>query len=371
MQIRHAFFVMLLISFLLPACSGKKKVSNAVTVKFKNIDTSPALLADASEQFVGAVNGAMASLPYESQRSFTPVSFKFPIKRIAMSGTGMDYATVYECPGTTSAECYVDLADKAAVAALVSAPITVKYEEGKSPQVTQFQVMVDPSCDSGSMEPFDVMVKGTFSVNGTTFYTSSTDPSGEPVTSDSSHYSAVGIPMTTCTMTWNLATPAPASAAGVVVSLFVSIKDIAFGNSAAASNSSMCAAGSTGSAAVCLQGYAVPFPYVGDADPQLESFKITEVATGYLGMVHTATYEGKPVGAFQRGYYDGTNVSISNCSDASWLGAINDNGDGSYQMTVDLGDRNYALFDAFKFESHSGKCGNREGTKFDYTATKL
>ena len=193
------------------------------------------------------------------------------------------------------------------------------------------------------------------------------------MTNDANSYSEVPIPLSTCTMTWKLSNPAPADASGVVVSLFVSIKDIAYANSAgSAGNNPSCKSDANQQSAVCLNGYAVPYPYVGEADPVIESFKIREEGTGYLGMVHTATYAGKPVGAFQRGYFDGTSMAMTGCSSGSWLEGIIDNGDGSWKMNVALGEQgSFTIFDAFKFENHSGSCSDIRGQKINYTATKM
>ena len=364
----------------------KKKTSNDVTVKFKNIDTAAAMLTQQAQNPARNPAGNLSGMApnrldpaYVTQRSFTPVSLKFPVKRIVASGSNMDSATVYECPGSTAAECYVDFADKEAVAALVSKPVTVTYEEGKSPVINQFDVVVDPACGQANGERlyFDVLVKGTFQINGTTYYTTSTDPSGQVITSNASYYSAAAVTSSTCTMRWNLATPAPANTSGTIVSLFISIKDIVYGNSAVGDNQPFCKSGTGNGSSLCMFGYAVPYPYVGDGDPVIESFKITETTageySGALGMVHTAKLNGVPVGAFQRGYFDGTSGYSTHCSAGSWLDAIKDNGDGSYKMTIALGDGRdpYELFSAFKFENHSGTCGTMDGGSYTYTATKL
>jgi len=197
---------------------GEKKTAN-ITVKIQNIDSGTGLYDLRSDSAISLTT----EQPYVTQRSFTPVSYKFPLAQIEMFGTDVTGGTVYKCPGATAADCLVDLADKSAVAALIKNPVPVTYLEGSDPKITKFEVTVDPTCGNGGggMTQFNVMVKGTLSVGGTTYYTTS-QATEAVLTADQSKYSEVGVPMRTCTMSWYLPTPVSvtgqADADGIVAS---------------------------------------------------------------------------------------------------------------------------------------------------------
>jgi len=116
---------------------------------------------------------------------------------------------------------------------------------------------------------------------------------------------------------------------------------------------------------------AVPYPYVGAANPTIQSYKITE-DNGNLAVVHVATSESQALGAFTRPYFDGTALGASSCKAESWLKGLEKNGDGSLKLTIAQGGtESFALFDAFKLTNHTGTCRDQSGSTYPYTATNL
>jgi hypothetical protein len=357
--------------FLLQACGDSdsaKSKTNSVTVKMQNIDSATSLLLDALSP-----NGSALSLleqPHVTQRSFNPVSFKFPIKQIDMFGTDVTGGVVYECAGTTATECLVDMADKDAVAALIKEPVAVTYKEGTTPKISRFEVQLNPGCGDGNSS-FNVEVKGTMDVAGVTYYTTSTE-TGKVLTTDASKYSYVYIPVSTCMMSWQLPTEVAVDQADVAVSLFVTVRDVAWGNPASANNNPGCKSESSGAGSFVCLDLAVPYPYIGTADPKVESYKITDTDTGNLAVVHVATYQSQAIGAFTRAYFDGTAMGASNCKAGSWLKSLNKNSDGSFKFEIAEGNnQSFVLFPEFKMANHSGTCTNKSGTSQAYSAEKL
>jgi hypothetical protein len=358
---------------MINGCGDDKKKSKSatsnITVKMQNIDSTAALtLANDSP------NPLLTDSQYTTQRSMTPVSFKFPIKRIMFTGNNV-VGTVYECAGTTSDECLVDLADKEAVKNLIPKPIAVEYAVDSSPTISGFSVTVDPACDSGSTTSFNVKVKGTISVNGTTYYTTASE-TGKVMTSLVTNYTSVDVPMSTCTMTWQLPEAIPADKADIVINLFVSTKDVVWANTSRTTTNNACVKASVSAdllngSFVCA-GLAVPFPYVGTADPTIESYKIIENTTGYLGSVHLATYQALPIGAFVRPFFDGSAEGETGCKTGSWLKSIDQVRDGTYSIVIAAdGTNNFEMYNAFKLASHTGTCKDFNGNSYGYSAVKL
>jgi hypothetical protein len=289
--------------------------------------------------------------------------------------------TVYQCPGKTAKDCLVDFADKTAVANMIKEPIAVTYKEGSDPRIVRFEVIVDPACDNGgSQSKFDVMVKGTISVGGTTYYTTSSD-STTYLSTDQSKYSEVGVSMSTCMMNWYLPSPVPVggqvdengtASGSVTVSLFVTVKDAAWANPASINDNPPCVSKANGAGSFVCASMAVPYPYVGTANPTVESYKITEASNGNLAVVHLAMSGSEALGAFTRPYFDGTAMGSSSCKAGSWLKSLAKNSDGSFKFTIDMGNnQTFDLFDAFKMANHSGTCRQQDGATYAYVATKM
>lgn len=177
--------------------------------------------------------------------------------------------------------------------------------------------------------------------------------------------------MSTCTMTWPIATDVAIDSGKIEVSLFVTVKDVAYANSASSTSTPSCASDSTGAGTFVCAGLAVPYPYIGSGSPTITSFKVTQ-SNGYLGKVHVAVLEGQPVGAFVRPYFDGTNEGDIDCKTGSWLKSLTKNSDGTYRIKIAAdGSTDFDIYEAFKLENHSGTCKSFSGTSYDYTATKL
>jgi len=352
-----------LLGLLLISCS-KKTATTTVSIQMKNIEPVRTQLNDRED-----MNEELEAETRSTIRTFTPTVFKFPIKKITLIGSGgLESSTIYECSGTTAENCLVDLADPTAVANLIPNPVTVRYEEGGSPVITGFQVQVDPTCDSGSMTPFDIKVKGSYSITGTSYYT--TNSQATLFSTNAGDNEEVGVSSSTCTMTWNLPSPAAVTGSNVTISLFVTVSDIAYGDYSASNSAPTCKSKSTSS--VCVPGYAVPYPYVGTGDATLSTFTLTQAGVG-KARVHAAMLNSSsPVGAFTRPYFDGSFAQTSNCYSASWLDSLVANGDNTYQFNIAEGGYTWQLFSAFNLVSASpGTCKDRfTSTTYSYTAVK-
>ena len=345
---------------LLMGCA-KKTTTTPVTIQMKNIDAVRSLLKSPSEN-----ESKNTSKTRSNIRTFTPSVFKFPIKRITLVGSGgLETATVYECSGTTAAECLVDLADPVAVSALIPNPVSVTYEVGSTPTITGFQVTVDPTCDSGSMTPFDIKVKGSYQIAATTYYT--TNSQATLFSTSESDNEEVGVGTSTCTMNWDLPSPASVTGTDQTISLFVTVKDLAYGDHSASNAQPFCE--SKGTSSLCVPGLAVPYPYVGAGNPTMTSYTLNEAGVG-KARVHMAILDSTPVGAFIRPVFDGSFAEASHCYAASWLDSFVDNGDSTYQFNVAEGSYNWELFNAFQLANHSGTCKSRDQlSTYNYSAT--
>jgi hypothetical protein len=262
------------------------------------------------------------------------------------------------------------MADKSAVAALIEKPVAVTFKEDTTPKITRFEVTLNPECESGNSS-FNVEVKGTMDVAGVTYYTTSTE-TGKLLTTDVTQYSYVSIPISTCGMSWQLPTAVAVDQTDVAISLFVTVRDLAWGNPASTNDNPACISDSNGAGSFVCVDLAVPYPYIGTADPKVESYKIKDTDTGYLAMVHVAIQDSQAVGAFTRTYYDGTAIGASNCKAGSWLKSLEKNSDGSFKFEIAEGDdQSFVLFSEFKMENHSDVCTNKSGIAQAYSAEKI
>jgi hypothetical protein len=320
--------------------------------------------------------------------SFVPASFLYPIGTIS-GRESVDRAggpIIYTCAGSTLADCQVDLADSAAVEALLKdARLSVTKE-------------VEPGVDAGVLAtiggfdfdrclPSDTnakyKIKGTTVFQGTTWYTTSKD--GKVLTMNAADYDYVEIDAGGCgTPPYLLPKPIELKEGdSVKVSLLVSLDDVSSMRFFADNNVAAECKTQAGLRRVCAND-SKPVPYAGDVQAKVEVYQlaVTDVENNnetrgakLILFIDPATNE--PVGATCRSYYDGTNVRWTRCPGDIVDIKKNDSGTYSFSIftTADVTNPVESVT-TFQRATHSGSMKvkiNSDGTTmtFPYTATKI
>ncbi len=116
--------------------------------------------------------GSSLSYAAANQASFTPTGYQYPIMKISiMKADSTDEQSLYQCTGTTSAECLIDVTDPTALAAITTAATGVAIRIG-----TYTQIRLSNCPAGGGMTV--IQVKGSATIAETVHSTSSTAASG-------------------------------------------------------------------------------------------------------------------------------------------------------------------------------------------------
>jgi hypothetical protein len=331
-------------------------------------------------------------------QSFTPESFLLPVDSILMTnidpnaGTGYQGGgSIYQCPaaalnhpppaaamdagstegGATAAadggagDCYVDMADNSALAALFSHPADVPPG--------QYNAIVVANCEhQGS---FVAKLKGTVNLGGTTYYTTS-GRAGQPVLSTSrSDYDYLSITYAGCSGALRLAQPVDVHAGdAITVSAFFTLADLAW---VLPDNTGLggCVDRPYHTQNVC-SGLPALIAYVGASAPALRTFLITEDLTDTSaskagGEVLLLSQGEVPFSGFLRRWYSPTAVVPSVSYDIPLRSVVSNGSSDSGAPTFSLtsyGDpaedttKFRARWPAFEMATHEGTMLTADGS---------
>ncbi len=204
-----------------------------------------------------------------NESSFTPTSILTPIMRITLvNSSSRNNSEIYECSAGTESGCLVDVADNAALAALVS---TITVDEGEYDQI-----QVGTCNDSG----YSSQVKGTVVLGGTTYYTAlnSNATPHDVLSTTAGNLDYVTVDFTGCAATYNLPSTLTVTAdSSVNISLLLSTTNIAWARLGTATVPSGCAESADNARSACI-AYPDVAPVLGTASPTLEAYHVCEGA---------------------------------------------------------------------------------------------
>lgn len=109
------------------------------------------------------------------EKSFTPSGYKYPIMKISIAKDDFtDMQELYSCPGTTAAECLVDLTDQSALDAVQAQAQEKEIKEGT------YTRLVLNNCPAGSTgtDLTQIQVKGSVTASFVNYTTSASEASG-------------------------------------------------------------------------------------------------------------------------------------------------------------------------------------------------
>lgn len=319
--------------------------------------------------------------------SFVPVSFLYPIGNISAreSADRPGGPIIYTCSASTLAGCEVDLADSAAVEALLKdarLSVTKEVEEGVDPGVLATIGGFDFSRCLPSDTNAKYKIKGTTVFQGDTWYTTSKD--GKVLTLNAADYGYVEIDAGGCgTPPYMLPKPIELREGdSVKVSLLVSLDDVSSMRFFADNNIAADCNTQAGLRRVCAND-PKPVPYAGDVQAKVEVYQLAvtdvEYNSGTRGaklILFIDPQTNEPVGATCRNNYDGTNVRWTRCP--SDIVDIKKNDSGTYSFGIFTGEATNPVesVTAFQRATHSGSMKvkiHSDGTlmTFPYTATRI
>jgi hypothetical protein len=304
-----------------------------------------------------------------SFKSFTPVSYKFPIVSIEAIGTNVNQK-VYDCTAGVSADCLVDLADATAVKALLANKTKEVSMSSATGTITKLSLSQCGTSESSNIS----YVKGTMSIGGTTYYTTSNATT--PLSTNSADYGYTAMSSPTCTTTWTLPAEVELTAdKDFHVDLFVSLTDIAYAGLANPPSPGGCT--NTTGQCICMN-LTAPFPYVGEAEPTLEAYSVLDTSNDTYGRLLLLVDSTSTVlGGYARKLYDGDKLGSSNF-ESGGMKDVTLNADSTYTINMfgSTGTEVFAGYSAFQRATHSGTRKSSTGTAGSYaeqayTATKL
>lgn len=304
----------------------------------------------------------MSAWSATGQGSFTPTSVLMPIRFISISTADGTGGSVYSCAADSESGCMVDIADQAALDALVASS-TISIADG-----TYTQVSIG-TCKSET--GYSAKIKGsvTLGAGQTPYVTSPTEALSTAGTADYISASFSG-----CKATFQLPTPLVITkSSDLTVSLFVSLKNIAWGSLNGAAIPSGCTTVSGKS--VCM-AYPHVVPYVGVTTPTLEIYhlrKTSEIANSESGQVLLFfDPSDNMLGGTTRRLYSETSISLGSYFDTP-LHAFSKNADSTYHLenSGDSATNSELTFPSFsRAATHTGTWTDHAGVTANYTATK-
>lgn len=237
----------------------------------------------------------LSQMAQTHQQSFTPVSLLVPIMRIALESSSGSESVLYNCAAGTSAGCMVDVADNTALKNLFAS------YSGKAQAGTFSKISVQ-ACGSGGS--YQAKVKGTMTLNSTTYYTSS---GADPLTTASGSYDYTTINLSGCKRTYLVPNGSyTVGSSAIHVSLFMALENVAWARLTGCVVPGNCTVNAGGTMSVAL-AYPDVVPVFGKAAPVLKTYWIraqTEVSGNEWGQF-LLLYDGSGnfLGGFTRRLY--------------------------------------------------------------------
>jgi hypothetical protein len=376
----------------------KKKVSGGLALKLslvKGVESTltdnPTLLknelnANLVDQDEDFANGKTESEFAKLIPTFVPESYLVPIVSINAqeSLSGFSGSTVYSCAAGTAAGCMVDIADKAAVDALLlnyTATLSGNVEDGGDvfATIAAFSVSYCGLSESSSTRK----IKGKVVFKGTTWYTTSTG--SRVLTTTAADYDYVTITSPSCTDSPFILPEVISLRNGETrkVSLAVNLADAGIAQFYANADEAGGCKSQLNFRRVCA---ALPkmVPYLSDNTATVENYTLTTTDYDYgttdvqkaTLLVFIDSTTNKPLGATCRSKSDGTNKAWKACP--ADITSIAENADGKYTLrsfTDSTATTQMDISTIFERKSHTGTLytpgWDKRGVTWTYTATKL
>ncbi len=245
-------------------------------------------------------------------------SLKVPIFDVALGSANelfgsSDSGTIYQCSGSTAADCEVELVGNALENLLTGGTNTGSLTSGS----TYTSVMI-ATCGAGGATTYTAKVKAQATLAGATYYTKT---GSATMTTTVADYSAVELTFSTCRNYSVLSNPIAYDGAAVTVNLYVDLRQIAsaFGPGggstlkSAAINRMSCT--TSDAAAATTPFLCLNFPDVGgtvtSGTPEVRRYKVTEAGAAPLLFGLFLASDGTPIGGYNRPYTDGTTTETA------------------------------------------------------------
>lgn len=305
-----------------------------------------------------------------TQQSFTPTGYKYPLMKIALAHEDFSgEVALYECEGTTPADCLVDLADEEALAELSAQAQDIELDDGEYSRLT---LTMCPPGTSGSTTT-TVSILGSVLVDATEFVTSS-EALGGMSEGGSPEFTEVTLGCGQISL--SLLEPIVVEAGSDLnLSLLVDLTDMVWTDQGASPGMGGCKADGGTLQDLCTTMPNV-VPYVGSGTPHLERYLISHLSgAGEPSLedanaaVNLAVDENDEVfWVLAQPYYSPTSPSWS---DAEKGGAdyntqvrtlsTNDDGSIAFQTGGSVEDDRVG-FMSFERTTHDGVCKNEDPT---------
>jgi hypothetical protein len=267
--------------------------------------------------------------------------------------------------GDAGSSCYVDMADDTALAALFSQPASV-------PSGTYNAIVMNNCEHEGS---FVAKLKGTVTVDGTTYYTTPAGGGHSALSTSRADYDYVSIQYSGCSGALRLAESVTVhDGDSVTVSAFFTLRDIAWVLQDFSPGLGGCADGPAHANNVC-SGLPTLVSYVGTSAPTLDTFLVSEdpsdlTAAKAGGEILLLSQAGLPFSGFLRRFYSPTSNVPSVSYDVPLRSVApsgsSDAGDATYALTA-YGDpaeaptKFRAQWPAFETRTHEGTMRTANG----------
>jgi len=291
-------------------------------------------------------------------QTFTPESFLVPVRSVVLAtidpqrgSAWSGGAPLYTCAAD---DCYVDMADDAALGALFATPAEV-------PEGSYNAIVMNNCVTEGA---FFAKVKGTVAYEGVTYYTA---PGERPLSTSTSDHGYASIRYQGCSGPLMLPRPVQVKTGdALAIDAFFTLEGLSWLMAESAPGMGGCAAGAT-SPTLC-SGLPTLVGYVGDVAPRLETYLVTEDPLDLAGakaggsIILLANDDGAFAG-FLRRVYSPTSLAPSAPFDVPLRSVTpsspSDGGAASYTLTsygepADDPTRYAARWPAFVRGDHTG-----------------
>jgi len=297
-----------------------------------------------------------------NESSFTPTSILVPIRSITLENSSRSLVSeLYKCAGTTDAECFVDVADSAALAALTK---SASVAEGT------YSILYVGTCQE--LTSYTAKVKGSVTLGGTVNYTTA---NANPLSTSAGDLGYTTVTYSGCGRRYVIPGGLVISSGSTVqFNVLMAITNIAWANKSTATIPSGCF--SNGSASVCMS-YPDIVPYVGSDSPTLTTYHIDETAQGGTAggqILLLFDQASNFIGGFARRLFS-QGSEIQNASYDTGIAKFTDNGNSTYLIS-DYGNSSDGSdpalkFPAFQLQTHTGTLdAPLIPASYAYTATK-
>ncbi len=315
---------------------------------------------------------SVACFGLTGEQSFTPAEIQFRVESIIISteiSGGVpagDMLTLYEC---TSGDCFLSLMDSIFLDNK-KALKQIKSEDYRYVTVT--------SC-SGNETNFKSKLKGNVSINGTSYYTHSTEGLLEQFASTPAQ--DVDVLFTQCRFYYELQSDLVISdSLESQLTLFMDLSNIAWGRQGVQTMESGCFQGEKGSDdlvfSVCM-GVPHMIPISATASPTITKFQIHnkgEAANTAGGeLVFFMDKDNNVLGGFSRRIFSSTSKPTVIPEFDMSMKRVTMNANGTYTISTFGSNFNstFLNFSQFTFNTHENETySNSEGTSFSYVAVK-